>query len=116
MSRQLDFEHDVERWDKDKTISENVRDINLQKIDEKTLSYTQDLVYKAITAHPNGICDKKIQQYIKQEYNEYLPISSINGRRNDLIKKKLVTPVGTKYIPDHNGRTRLNTLWGIYQI
>lgn len=96
-----------------KTISETVRDTNLKQMNKDVLGFTQELVYKAILSHPDGICDKHIQKWIKEQYNTYLPISSICGRRNDLKKQGLVVGVGKDYFPDHNGITRLNTLWGV---
>lgn len=103
----------LDDWNDNKSISENIRDINLRQMDASVLSYTEDLVYKAIVAHPGGICDKHIQRYIKDTYDVYLPISSINGRRNGLIKKGLVQGIGSDHIADHNGDSRLNTLWGV---
>lgn len=99
----------IDEYQEPLSISEKVRNHNYQQIqnDEKTLCKTQQLVYHCIANHPEGICDKQIRDEIG------LPLSSICGRRNELMEIGLITAIDSRPYPDYNNRMRLNTFWGI---
>jgi len=103
-------------WDDKKSISENVRDYNYKKLNEDVehLSHQQQLVYNALCDNPQGLCDRGIQKYIWNEYGIKISISSINGRRNELVDYNLVKADGrTPSPPDYNNQIRLVTNWKI---
>lgn len=103
-------------WDDKKSISENVRDYNYKKLNEDVehLSHQQQLVYNALCDNPQGLCDREIQKYIWSEYGIKISISSINGRRNELVDYNLVKADGrTPSPPDYNNQIRLVTNWKI---
>lgn len=96
-------------WDETKTVSENVRDINYQEIvlDDERLCRTQKMVYDTLQSF-GVLCDKAISE------KTGLPVSSVCGRRNELVKLGLVeaSPDPVEY-PDYNGCIRLNTGWRV---
>ena len=106
MSYQLLID-DEENWN-ERSLSRDIRDENYKEImnDEDRLCPTQLKVYNALLSNP-GICDKEIKKITK------MSISSITGRRNDLIKMGLVSESGWKYYPDYNGCMRKNTTWEV---
>ena len=118
-SIQLTFEEEdyilEESLEKNRNLGKQVKAENYQEIisDEDNLSHMQNLVYEAISSYPTGINDKGIQRFIKDQFEIFLPISSINARRNELIEKGMVVPIRTDYFPDHNNVLRKNVLWSI---
>jgi predicted transcriptional regulator len=69
---------------------------------------TQLKVLEAIELHhPDGVPDKQIAKHTG------LPLQSVCGRRNELVKAGLVESVGFDYFPDYNGMMRKNTLWAL---
>jgi len=96
-----------------KTISKLVRNDNYKELldDYEKLSYTQELVFNALKDNPKGLCDRAIQKYIKKEYGRFLPISSICGRRNELMNLNIVTADGKTTYPDYNNCVRTVTRW-----
>lgn len=93
---------------KQKTLSEMIRDETYKKLDDVSLTNDQLRVLHAIEIHhPEGIPDKQISKHTG------LPITSVCGRRNELVHVGLVEPVGFDYFPDYSGKMRKNTLWGL---
>ena len=99
----------------DYSLGKQVKAENYQQVieDQEHLSHMQNLVYEAISSYPTGVNDKGIQLYIKDQFEIFLPISSINARRNELIEMGLVVPIGFDYFPDYNNVLRKNVLWCI---
>ena len=102
---QTDLTYD--EWNK-KTISKQVRDEHYKELqnDELRLFRTQKLLYDAYCDNPGGLCDKAASEYIEMVNNEFLPVSSICGRRNELITMGIVAAAGTVQHPDHNNDVR----------
>jgi len=67
------------------------------------------LVCTCLLAHPEGLTDDQIS------IETGLKRSTINGRRNDLIKRFGVPiySIDRKYFPDENGHMVLRNLWAI---
>ena len=103
----------TELFDHDPAISKNIRNENYKQVleDKEYLSHMQNLVYEAISGSSVGICDKAIQHVLKDQFELFLPISSINARRNELVDMGMVMSVGFTEYPDHNNVMRKNTLW-----
>ena len=92
--------------DYDKSISELIRDDNYKELvsDESRLCRTQQMVYD--TLYGKTLCDKQIAVLTG------LPISSVCGRRNELVKMGLIEPSDEPIeYPDYTGCMRLNTGW-----
>jgi DNA-binding MarR family transcriptional regulator len=91
-----------------KSLSEIVRNEVYKKLDELKLSNAQLRVLDVIERHhPGGIHDK----YIAKATG--MPITSVCGRRNELIKAGIVEAVGWDLVPDYKGEMHKNTLWGL---
>jgi len=105
----------TELFDHNSDISKNIRNENyIQTVNDKEyLSHMQNIVYEVISCSGVGICDKAIQKVIHEQFEFFLPISSINARRNELVDMGMVMSVGFIEYPDHNDVLRKNTLWGI---
>jgi len=92
---------------KQKTLSELVRDEAYEKLENVSLCNAQLKVLKAIENYPDGVPDKLISQ------ETGMPVTSVNGRRNELVALGLVEAVGWDYYPDYQGKMRKNTLWSL---
>jgi len=99
---QTDFENYF-----NKSVSENIRDQNYKMLlnDELHLCETQQIVYDALVDGKKT--DKEIAIF------SGLPLSSVCGRRNELVKIGIVEAVGTKLMPDYKNCMHPNTLWGL---
>jgi len=107
MGQQTTFEHNEWEAYQHKSISEQARDENYKKLqnDECHLCKTQECVLKALQNNPEGLCDKEISK------KTGLPISSVCGRRNELVKMGLIQPDGTIEYPDYKNSMRMVTRW-----
>ena len=73
------------------------------QIEPQTL-VQRNLVFQIIKGHPEGITDKEISLFTG------ISRSSVNARRNEISN---VGVVGLATVFFHDGRCRLNTLWGM---
>jgi len=99
----------LEEWDEQNPIDmgKAIRNANYHMITPDELSNCQHIVLEEILKHPDGINDKGIAA------NTGLPLSSVCGRRNELMKQGLVASVGFCFYPDYKGKTRYNNVWGV---
>jgi len=84
-----------------------VRNVNYHMIDAAVISNCQRLVFEEILKYPEGVNDKDIAK------NTGLSLSSVNGRRNELVQLGLVVAVGIGLYPDYKGEPRPNLMWGV---
>jgi hypothetical protein len=88
-------------------IGKAVRNTNYHMMDSVELNNGQRIVLEELLKHPDGINDKGIA------VNTGLPLSSVCGRRNELMKQGLVAAIGIGIYPDYKGRFRPNITWGV---
>jgi len=88
-------------------VSKSVRNVNYHMMDSVELNNGQRIVLEELLKHPDGINDKGIAA------NTGLPLSSVCGRRNELMKQGLVTAISIGFYPDYKGRLRPNVTWGV---
>ena len=85
------------------------RDISYIQTMEETINLThcQNIVYNIIRSHSKkgGMTDQGIAQIAD------MPLSSVNARRNELVKMGLVCSNGSIDYYDDYGRQRYRTLW-----
>lgn len=74
------------------------------------LSESQQKVYDILLCNPSGLCDRQISE------KTGLPVYTINGVRNILIKKGLVSANGEMAYPDYHNRMRTVTCWGVHNV
>jgi hypothetical protein len=87
------------------SISKSVRDISYQNIQPR-LGHEQQTIHTVLLQHPEGLTDHEIAILTN------LSLSSVNGRRNELMHQRLVEVIGIATYDDENGTLRLRTLWG----
>jgi len=88
-------------------IGKAVRNTNYHMMELDELNNGQRIVIEELLKHPDGINDKGIAA------NTGLPLSSVCGRRNELIKQGLVAAISIGFYPDYKGRLRPNITWGV---
>lgn len=87
------------------SISKSVRNASYHMVKPR-IGHEQQIVYTLLLQHPTGLTDHEIASL------SGLSLSSVNGRRNELMQQQLVHPVGIATYDDNNGTLRLRTLWG----
>lgn len=87
------------------SISKSVRNASYQNI-KPHIGHEQQIVYTMLLQHPEGLTDHEIAVLTN------LSLSSVNGRRNELMHQGLVREIGLATYDDENGTLRLRTLWG----
>lgn len=87
------------------SISESVRNASYHNIKPR-IGHEQQMVYTILLQHPEGLTDHEIASLTG------LSLSSVNGRRNELMHQRLVKLAGIATYDDENGTLRLRTLWG----
>lgn len=86
-------------------VGEAVRNATYRMI-KPDLPEKRQRVYEVILAHPNGITNKDIAKALRW------PINCVTGRVAELRdKEKLIEAVGTKPMPDYEGKVHPNTIW-----
>jgi len=85
------------------------RDISYMQTQDETIELcnSQNVIYNIIKSHSGkgGITDQDIAQIGE------ISLSSVNARRNELVKKGLVCSNGSVPYYDDYGRQRYRTLW-----
>lgn len=95
-----------------KSISEVNRDENYKQIlnDDNHLCYTQQLVFDVIASY-GSISDREIVDILSKQGTP-LPLSSVNGRRNELVKMgKVIADEQPITRPDYRNQMRTVTGW-----
>jgi transcription initiation factor IIE alpha subunit len=87
------------------SISKSIRNASYQNAKPR-IGHEQQIVYTMLLQHPEGLTDHEIAELTG------LSLSSVNGRRNELMHQKLVRSVGIATYNDNNSTLRLRTLWG----
>lgn len=88
-------------------VGKEVRDANYHMITKQHLGECQALVYQTLVENPSGLTDTELSVLTG------LPRSSINGRRNELVKKGLVVFSHKKKSSDYNGNMKQVCVWSV---
>jgi len=109
VKKRMGIQTGLEEWDEQNPIDmgKAVRNTNYYMMETSELSNCQRIVLEELLKHPDGINDKGIAA------NTGLPLSSVCGRRNELMKQGLVAAIGIGVYPDYKGRFRPNVTWGV---
>jgi predicted transcriptional regulator len=101
------FELEKQQEKKELDVGKMVRNINYQNI-QSHISNEQQIVYACLLQYPEGLTDHEIAE------STNLPLSSVNGRRNELMHHNLVKPVGIATYDDRG--VHIRTMWGVMDV
>lgn len=88
------------------SISKSVRNASYQNVKPR-IGHEQQIVYTILLQYPASLTDHEISNFTG------LSLSSVNGRRNELMQMGLVSVVGiASYTNSSDDKLHLRTLWG----